>query len=175
MHRPLHPTCTHVLRTLECSERRVGAKYVNWMIKHVISTHLYCAYCDMFLDLQWRIQKFRKGGSATGALSASKNFGVATPTSGHANIRTEYLETTLGLVNRLEISKELIRECVTVPGCCCCIPLLYNHLIDLCNYLRKNALLAAKGGVHVHPPLPPSLNPPLTSCHFLSHVLCAYM
>ena len=51
VHRPLHPTCTHVLMTLECSERRVGARYVNWMLKHVVSTHLYCAYCDMFLDL----------------------------------------------------------------------------------------------------------------------------
>ena len=26
---------------------------------------------------QWRIQKFRKGGSATGARSAAENFGVA--------------------------------------------------------------------------------------------------
>ena len=155
MARPLHPTCTHVLMTLECSERRVCARYVNWMIKHVVSTHLYCAYCDMFVDLQWWIKKFRKGGSATGARSAAENFGVATPTSGHANVQTEYLETTLGLVNHLEISKELICECVTVPGCCCCIPLLYNHLMESCSYLRKNALLAAKGGCMFTPLTPP--------------------
>jgi len=31
-------------------------------------------------------------------------------------VRAEYLEATLGLVKRLEISKELIRECVTVPA-----------------------------------------------------------
>ena len=51
--------------------------------------------------------------------------------------RTEYIEATLGLVKRLEISKELIRECVTVPGCCCCMPLLHNHLMDSCSYVRK--------------------------------------
>ena len=45
-----------------------------------------------------------------------------------------YLEATLGLVKRLEISKELIRECVTVPGCCCCMPLLHNHLISHSRY-----------------------------------------
>ena len=57
-------------------------------------------------------------------------------------VRTEYLEATLGLVKRLEISKELICEYVTVAGCCCCMPLLYNHLMDSCSY----TLLAAKGG-----------------------------
>ena len=56
-----------------------------------------------------------------------KIWGGATPTSGHVNVGTENLEATLGLVKRLEISKELIRECVTVPGCCCYIQLLYNH------------------------------------------------
>ena len=73
-------------------------------------------------------------------------FRVATPTSGHVKVQTEYLEATLGLVKRLEISKELIRECVTVPGCCCCMPLLHNHLMDSCSYVHKNTLLAAKGG-----------------------------
>ena len=48
--------------------------------------------------------------------SAAENFVVATPTSDHVNVRTEYLEAILGLVKRLEISKELIRECVTVPA-----------------------------------------------------------
>ena len=55
------------------------------------------------------------------------------------------------LDKRLEISKKLMRECVTVPGCCCCMPLLYNHLMDLCKYVRKNTLLAPKW----HPPYPP--------------------
>ena len=74
-------------------------------------------------------------------------------------VRTEYLEATLGLVKRLEISKELMLECVTVPGCCCCMPLLHNHLMDSCSYVRKNTLLAAKGGC-ICTPLTP-LNPPL--------------
>jgi len=26
------------------------------------------------------------------------------------------------------------------------MPLLYNHLMDSCSYVRKNTLLAAKGG-----------------------------
>ena len=43
----------------------------------------------------------------------------------------------------LEISKELIRECVTVHGCCCCMPLLHNHLIDSCITSRQR-------GVHLH-------------------------
>ena len=43
------------------------------------------------------------------------------------------------------ISKEeLIHECVTVPSCCCCIQLLHNHLMDSCNYVCKNTLLAVK-------------------------------
>jgi len=56
------------------------------------------------------------------------------PTSGHVKVRTEYIEATLGLVKHLEISKELIRECLTVPGSCCSMPLLDNHLMDLCSY-----------------------------------------
>ena len=51
----------------------------------------------------------------------------------------------------LEISKELIRDCLTVPGCYC-IPLLHNHLIDLCSYIHKNTLRAAKGGCPSPPP-----------------------
>ena len=79
-------------------------------------------------------------------------------------VRTEYLKATLGLVKCLEISKELICECVIVPGCCCCIPLLYNHLMDSCSYVRKNTLLAAKGGWICTPLAPPKsvtdLQPP---------------
>jgi len=33
-----------------------------------------------------------------------------------------------------------------VPGCCCYMPLLHNHLMDSCSYVRRNTLLAAKGG-----------------------------
>jgi len=64
------------------------------------------------------------------AHEAHPKFWGATPTSGHVTVQTEYLKATLGLVKRLEISKELIHECVTVPGCCCCISLLYNHFIN---------------------------------------------
>ena len=79
----------------------------------------------------------------------------------HAHFRSrwqsEHLEATLGLVKCLEIR---IRECVTMPGCCCCMPLLYNYLMDSCSYVLKNTLLAAKGGGAFAPPLAP-LNPPL--------------
>ena len=70
-------------------------------------------------------------------------FGLPRPLSVALKVRTEYLEATLGIVKCLEISKELIRECVTMPGCCCCMPLLHNHLMDSCSYVRKNTLLAA--------------------------------
>ena len=73
-------------------------------------------------------------------------FGLPRPLSVVLEVRTEYLKATLGLVKCLEISKELIRECVTMPGCCCCMPLLHNHLMDSCSYVRKNTLLTAKGG-----------------------------
>ena len=67
------------------------------------------------------------------------------PISGHVKVRTEYVKATLGLVKRLEINKELIRECVTVPGCCC-MPLLHNHSMDSCT---------PKGGTFAPPPSPP--------------------
>ena len=69
-------------------------------------------------------------------------FGLPRPLPVTLAVRTEYLQATLALVKRLEISKELIRECVTVPGCCC-MPLLHNPLMDSCSYVRKNTLLAA--------------------------------
>ena len=103
--------------------------------------------------------KFRnseiKGGSATGVQSTPENSWVATPTSGHVKVQTEYLEATLGIVKRLEIDKELIRECVNVSGCCCCMPLLYNHLMNSCSYVHKNTLLAAQGGCTCTPLSPP--------------------
>ena len=89
------------------------------------------------------------------------------PTSGHVKARTEYLEATLGLVKCLEISKELICECVTVPGCCCCMPLLYNHLMDLCSYVHKNKLLAAKGGCSCAPLTPPKSTTEVTLPDFI--------
>ena len=51
--------------------------------------------------------------------------GLPRPLSFTLEVQTEYLEATLGLVKCLEISKELIRECVTclvvVPACHSCI------------------------------------------------------
>ena len=61
--------------------------------------------------------------------------GLPRPLPVTLEVRTEYLEATLGLVKCLEISKELIRECVTMPGCCCCMPLLHNHLVDSCTVI----------------------------------------
>ena len=46
-----------------------------------------------------------------------------------------------------------------MPGCCCCMPLLHNHLMDSCSYVRKIHYSPPKGGAFA-PPLPP-LNPPL--------------
>ena len=83
----------------------------------------------------------------------------------HAHFRSRWmseLKATLGLVKCLEISKELIRECVTMPGCCCCMPLLHNHLMDSCTVIIMYAKIhysPPKGGAFA-PPLPP-LNPPL--------------
>ena len=100
------------------------------------------------------------------------DFWVATPNYSHVNafmtrvasrysvVRTEHLEATLGLVKCLEISKELIRECVTVPGCCCCMPLLHNYLMDLCSYVHKNILLGTKGVCICTPPYPKSATAP---------------
>ena len=65
-------------------------------------------------------------------------------------VTLEVQTATLGLAKRLDISKELIRECVTVLGCCC-MPLLYYHLMDSCSYVCKNTLLAAKGGCIIPP------------------------
>ena len=62
--------------------------------------------------------EIEKGGFSA---KCSRKFKVATPTFGHVEVRTEYLEATLGLVKRLEISKELMRERVTMPGCCYCM------------------------------------------------------
>jgi len=81
----------------------------------------------------------------------SEIFGLPCPLP----VTLEVQIATLGLAKRLEISKKLIRECVTVPGCCCCMPLLYNHLMDLCSYVRKNTLLATKWGCICTPLTPP--------------------
>ena len=82
-------------------------------------------------------------------------FGLPRPLSVTLEVQTEYLEATLGLVKCLEISKELIRECVTMPSCCCCMPLLHNHLMDSYSYVHENTLLAAKGGCICTPLTPP--------------------
>jgi len=92
-----------------------------------------------------------------------------------AEVRAEYLEATLDLVKRLEISEELIRECVTVPGCCCYIPLLHNNLVDSCSYVSKNTLLATKGGAFA-PPYPPKIHHWYSIMQFpYTAVLSSYM
>ena len=71
-----------------------------------------------------------------------------------AEVRTEYLEATLGLVKRLEIIKEFMRECVTVPGCCYCMPLRIT--IDGLVQLRtQKYITSCQRGVHLQPPYPP--------------------
>ena len=97
-------------------------------------------------------------------------FGLPRPLSVTLEVRAEYLKATLSLVKCLEIIKELIRECVTMPGCCCCMPLLHNHLMDSCSYVRKNTLLAAKGGCICTPltPLESAHNAHSTTSHFHS-------
>ena len=49
-----------------------------------------------------------------------KIFGLPRPLPVTLAVSADYLEATLSRPSR-EISKELIRERVTVPGCCCCI------------------------------------------------------
>ena len=121
----------------------------------------------MYLDLGYLIElsNMHSGGfrnSERGVQSLAREarpqiLGLPRPLPVTLAVRTEYLEATLGLVKCLEISKELIRECVTMPGCCCCMPLLHNHLMDSCsyNYVRQNTLLAAKGGCICTPLTPP--------------------
>ena len=95
-------------------------------------------------------------------LARPQIWGLPRPLPVTLAVRTEYLEATLGLVKCLEISKELIRECVTMPGCCCCMPLLHNHLMDSCTVIIMYAKIhysPPKEGAFA-PPLPP-LNPPL--------------
>ena len=48
----------------------------------------------------------------------------------------------------MEISKELIGECVTVPGCCHCRPLLYNHLMGLVQLFTQKYITSQQRGVH---------------------------
>ena len=82
-----------------------------------------------------------------GVHTCPKIFGLPGPLLVMLEVGAECLEATLGLVKRLEISKELICECVIVPDC--------NHLMGSCSYVCKNTLLAAKGGVPLPPPPPP--------------------
>ena len=121
------------------------------VISSILDMHLDGVECT---ELSGGFRNLERGVQPLACKAHPKILGVATPTSSHVNVWTEYLEATIGLVKRLEISKELIHECVTVPGCCCCILLLYNHLMDSCSYLRKNT--HRQRGVHLHP-----LNPPL--------------
>ena len=44
-----------ILGRLECSERGVGASYINQTIRHAVSTYLWCAFCpscDVFVSIE---------------------------------------------------------------------------------------------------------------------------
>ena len=89
---------------------------------------------------------------------------VATPTFGHAGSPNWISRSTLGQVKCLEISKELIRECVTclvvVAACHSCIIIWWTRAV----MYAKIHYSPPKGGAFA-PPLPP-LNPPLlTNMH----------
>ena len=115
-------------------------------------------------------RNLERGVQSLACEARPKIFGLPCPLPVTLEVQTEYLEATLGLAKRLEISKELTCECVTVPGCCYCMPLLYNRLMDSCSYVHKNTLLAAKGGC-ICTPLPP-LNPPLINCWVQAVMIC---
>ena len=134
-------TCSYVYMDSPCT--------VPTSTRKLCAGKVPCMHYNMHTRYSGRFRN-SEGGSATGTQSTPENVWAAMPTFGHVKVRTEYLEAPLGLVKRLEISKELIRECVTVAGCCCCMPLLRNNLMDSCSYVHKNTLLAAT-----------PLNPPL--------------
>ena len=81
-------------------------------------------------------------------------------------VQTEYLEATLGLVKCLEISKELIRECVT---CLVVVAACHSCIIIWCQWWTR-AVMYAKihysppKGVHLHPPYPPWI------CHWTPYI-----
>ena len=108
------------------------------------------SFLGLLLSFSWSSGGFRNVERG----AQSENFGLPRPLPVVLAVRTEYLEATLALVKRLEISKELIRERISVPGCCC-MPLLHKHLMDSCSYVRKNTFLAAKGGCKCTPLTPP--------------------
>ena len=91
-----------------------------WMQQQAIAKAVNCQY--RMHGYSGGIQKFRKGGVSHWCTKHTRKFlGCHAHFWSHLKqleVRTEYLEATLGLVKHLEISKELIRECVTVPGCC---------------------------------------------------------
>ena len=127
------------------------------------STLLYNGSTSLYFTLYYSIPfsgGFRNSGRGVQSLAREARpqiLGLPRPLPVTLEVRTEYLEATLGLVKWLEISKELVRECVTIPGCCYCMLLLHNHLMDSCsyNYVRQNTLLAAKGGCICTPLTPP--------------------
>ena len=106
---------------------------------------IYPRYCILHSG---RFRNSERGVQPLARKARPQILGLPRPLPVTLEVRTEYLEVTLGLVKCLEISKELIRECVTMPGCCCCMPLLHNHLMDSCsyNYERQNNYSPPKGG-----------------------------
>ena len=84
-----------------------------------------------------------------------KIFGLPRPLSVTLEVQTEYLEATLGLVKCLEISKELIRECVTclvvVAACHSCIIIWWTRAV----MYKKIHYSPPKGGCICTPLTPP--------------------
>ena len=82
-----------------------------------------CLSSNLFLKCPSTVAdlEIQKGGFS----ARPQIFGLPRPLSVTLEVQTEYLEATPGLVKSLEISKELIRVCVTclvvVAACHSCI------------------------------------------------------
>ena len=85
----------------------------EWWHTLSLGIHLHFTVADL---------EIQKGGFSE---ARPQIFGLPRPLLVTLEVHTEYLEATLGLVKCLEISKELIRECVTclvvVAACHSCI------------------------------------------------------
>ena len=65
-------------------------------------------------------------------------------------------------IRSLSFQKSRSKTFLHWSGSCCCMPLVYNRLMDSCGYVHvcKNTLLATMGGLNFHffyppPPIPP--------------------
>ena len=68
---------------------------------------------------------------------------------------------------------ELIRERVSAPGCCCCMPLQHNRLMDSCSYVQKIHYQPPKGGAFA-PPLPAPKSATEGDCYYISCACSAF-